>query len=278
MTNTVSTADQQTNKQPLLTISIVTYNPNFIELKKTLNTLKIALNGLPNGSFSVTVIDNSANNKVTSFLKRNFEDFPIKLICGQGNIGFGRAHNLVNKEMGEFHLILNPDIQLDPDALINALAFMQKNDSCGLLSPQASWPDGQRQYLCKRYPAVFDLILRGFAPARIRALFSSRLALYEMQAQTQDEVYWNPPIVSGCFMLFRKKILVKLRGFNDDFFLYFEDFDLSLRSGKLANTAYVPSVKVIHSGGNTSKKGSWHIKIFIRSAITFYRTHGLKLL
>jgi len=277
MTSTVSTVDQQTNKQPLLTISIVTYNPNFIELENTLKSLKIALNGFSNGSFSVTIIDNSASNRVTSFLKRNFEDFPIKLICGQGNIGFGRAHNLVNKEMGEFHLILNPDIQLAPDALMNALAFMQKNDSCGLLSPQASWPDGQRQYLCKRYPAVFDLMLRGFAPARIRGLFSSRLARYEMQAQTQDEVYWNPPIVSGCFMLFRARILMDLHGFNNDFFLYFEDFDISLRSRKFANTVYVPGVKVIHLGGHASKKGFWHIKIFIRSAITFYRIHGIKV-
>jgi len=277
MTSTVSTADQQTNKQPLLTISIVTYNPNFIELENTLNSLKVALNGFSIGSFSVTIIDNSASDEVSSFLKHNFEDFPIKLIYGQGNIGFGRAHNLVNKEMGEFHLILNPDIQLAPDALVNALAFMKSNDNCGLLSPHASWPDGKRQYLCKRYPAAFDLILRGFAPARIRTLFSSRLARYEMQTQTQDEIYWNSPIVSGCFMMFRTRILIDLHGFNDDFFLYFEDFDLSLRSGKLADTAYVPSVKVIHSGGNASKKGFWHIKVFIRSAITFYRTHGIKL-
>jgi len=277
MTSTVSTADQQTNKQPLLTISIVTYNPNFIELENTLNSLKIALNGLSSGSFSVTIIDNSASDEVSSFLEHNFEDFPIKLIYGQGNIGFGRAHNLVNKEMGEFHLILNPDIQLAPETLVNALAFMKSNDNCGLLSPHASWPDGKRQYLCKRYPAVFDLILRGFAPARIRALFSSRLARYEMQDQTQDEVYWNPPIVSGCFMLFRKKILLDLRGFNDNFFLYFEDFDLSLRSRKLADTAYVPTVKVIHSGGHASRKGVWHILKFFKSGLLFYRIHYFKL-
>jgi GT2 family glycosyltransferase len=181
------------------------------------------------------------------------------------------------KQIGEFHLILNPDIRLDADALINALAFMRANERCGLLSPYAVWPNGQRQYLCKRYPAVFDLILRGFAPQIIRSLFSARLAQYEMQAETQNNVFWNPPIVSGCFMFFKGTTLKNTHRFSNKFFLYFEDFDLSLRSGKIADTAYVPDVRVIHAGGHASKKGFWHIKVFIQSAMTFYRIHGFKL-
>ncbi|MFE0236524.1 glycosyltransferase family 2 protein [Brucella anthropi] len=277
MTYSVSAADPQINKQPLLTISIVTFNPDFDELKKTLDSLKIALNGWASDTFSVTIADNSVDDEVASFLLRSYPGLPIKLIHGQGNIGFGRAHNLAMKQIGEFHLILNPDIQLDADALINALAFMRANERCGLLSPYAAWPNGQRQYLCKRYPAVFDLILRGFAPKIIRSFFSARLAQYEMQAETQNDVFWKPPIVSGCFMFFRSCILKNTHGFSDKFFLYFEDFDLSLRSRKIADTAYVPSVRVIHAGGHASKKGFWHIKVFIQSAMTFYRTHGFKL-
>ncbi|MCV9910490.1 glycosyltransferase family 2 protein [Brucella sp. HL-2] len=277
MSNNVSATYQPTNKQSLLTISIVTFNPNFAELEKTLNSLKIALNGFADETFSITVVDNSDSNEVASFLMRNYSELPLKLIHGQGNVGFGRAHNIALQEMGEFHLILNPDIQLAQDALVNALAFMRENENCGLLSPHASWPDGQRQYLCKRYPAVFDLILRGFAPRKIRSLFSTRLARYEMQAETQDVAYWNPPIVSGCFMFFKGTTLKNAGGFSDKFFLYFEDFDLALRSRKIADTAYLPTIRVVHAGGHASKKGLWHIKVFIRSAIKFYNTHGLKL-
>ncbi len=277
MINSVSAPYQPTNKQSLLTISIVTFNPNFAELEKTLTSLKIALDGFADETFSITVVDNSDGNQVASFLKDNYSELPFELIHGQGNIGFGRAHNIALQKMGEFHLILNPDIQLARDALVNALAFMRENGNCGLLSPRASWPDGQRQYLCKRYPAVFDLILRGFAPRKIRSLFSTRLARYEMQAETQNTVYWNPPIVSGCFMFFRSNILKEVGGFNTKFFLYFEDFDLSLRSLYISNTAYAPSIHVVHAGGHASKKGFWHVKVFIQSALIFYRTHGVKL-
>jgi GT2 family glycosyltransferase len=277
MLNSVSASDQQTNKQLMLTISIVTFNPDFAELEKTLTSLKTALDGFANESFSVTIVDNSVSNAVASFLLHNFPDLSVKLVHGQGNIGFGRAHNMAIVQTGEFHLILNPDIQLDPDALVNAIAFMRASEQCGLLSPRASWPDGQRQYLCKRYPAVFDLVLRGFAPRVIRSFFSARLARYEMQAETQSSVCLNPPIVSGCFMLFRGATLKKTGGFSDKFFLYFEDFDLSLRSSQIAETAYVPSVNVVHAGGHASRKGFWHIRVFVRSAITFYQIHGLKL-
>ncbi|EMG53553.1 glycosyl transferase family protein [Ochrobactrum sp. CDB2] len=277
MINSISPSDQQTNKQLRLTISIVTFNPDFAELEKTLCSLKSALQGFTNNAFQIIIVDNSTDNAVASFLEQKFDNLPIQLIHGQGNIGFGRAHNMALKQTGEFHLILNPDIELDSDALVNAIAFMRSSERCGLLSPRATWPDGKRQYLCKRYPAVFDLVLRGFAPQLIRSFFSMRLARYEMKAETQSEVFWNPPIVSGCFMFFRGAILRKAGGFSDKFFLYFEDFDLSLRCAKIAETAYVPSVKVVHSGGHASRKGIWHIRVFVRSAITFYRIHGLKI-
>ncbi|MGB5840812.1 MAG: glycosyltransferase family 2 protein, partial [Brucella anthropi] len=117
-----------------------------------------------------------------------------------------------------------------------------------------------------------------FVPQAIRSSFSTRLARYELQAETQNAVYWNPPIVSGCFMFFRSATLKNTGGFSDRFFLYFEDFDLSLRSRQTVDTAYVPTIRVIHAGGHASKKGLWHIKTFIRSAITFYAIHGLKIL
>lgn len=278
MTYSVLPVDPRINNQPLLTVSIVTFNPDFHELKKTLDSLKIALTKLAPETFSITIVDNSSGNDVASFLLRNYPKLPVKLIQGHGNIGFGRAHNLAMQQMGEYHLILNPDVQLHSEALTTAIAFMQTNPECGLISPYATWPNGERQYLCKRYPAVLDLLLRGFAPKTIRTYFKERLQRYEMRAETQSNVWWNPPIVSGCLMFFRTATLLRAGGFSDDYFLYFEDFDLSLRVENISAVAYVPTVRVIHSGGNSSKKGLWHIRTFICSAITFYRKHGLKIM
>ncbi|MGB3349838.1 MAG: glycosyltransferase family 2 protein [Brucella anthropi] len=264
--------------RPLLTISIVTFDPDFVELRQTLDSLTIALKKIEKRHCLLTILDNSANDSVSIFLAENYRHLPIRLLQGHGNIGFGRAHNLALDVLGEFHLILNPDIQLHPEALSNAIAFMNANQRCGLISPYAEWPDGIRQYLCKRYPSVFDLFLRGFAPNIIRTFFNERLQRYEMRAETQNDVYWNPPIISGCLMFFRSQTLIEAEGFSDSYFLYFEDFDLSLRVRGFSDIAYVPTVRIIHSGGNTSKKGFWHIRTFIRSAILFYYNHGLKII
>ena len=82
------------------------------------------------------------------------------------------------------------------------------------------------------------------------------------------------PIVSGCFMFFRRDVLDAVGGFSPDYFLYFEDFDLSLRVSKVARIAYVPAVRIVHHGGDAARKGLKHIWMFTRSAVTFFNTHG----
>jgi len=262
----------------LLTVSVVTYKPDLIELSSTLNSLVGALSNFDPAQVAITIVDNSPEDTIAGLLESELRSWKYTLINGHGNIGFGRAHNLAMKILGQYHLVLNPDIQMEDDALQLAIHFIENNFTCGLLSPHAIWPDGRRQYLCKRFPAVFDLLLRGFTPRIIQEAFDKRLGRYEMRAETQKNVFWNPPIVSGCFMFFRSKILQASKGFNPKYFLYFEDFDLSLRCGELAKVAYVPSIKVIHAGGHASSKGVWHVRQFMRSAALFYATHGVKII
>ncbi|WP_226622864.1 glycosyltransferase [Brucella anthropi] len=262
----------------LLTISIVTFKPDPIELRSTLDSLAGALSGFDRAQIAITIVDNSPEDTISDLLQTALKSWNYKLIQGHGNIGFGRAHNLALQTTGQYHLVLNPDIQMEPDALQLSINFLNKNPICGLISPHAIWPDGRRQYLCKQFPAIFDLFLRGFAPSIIRKVFKNRLSRYEMRSETQDNVFWAPPIVSGCFMFFRGSVISRLGGFDPRYFLYFEDFDLTLRCGTIATIAYVPAVKVIHSGGHASRKGAWHIRQFIRSATRFYMAHGLRII
>ncbi len=262
----------------LLTVSIVTFKPNLAELKSTLESLVEALTRFDPALIGITLIDNSPEDTVSPLLKSVLQGWNFTFIHGQGNVGFGHGHNFALNGLGQYHLILNPDIELAPDALVNAVQFLQENPSCGLLSPYATWPDGRRQYLCKRFPSVFDLLLRGFAPKIIRGLFSARLKHYEMYQETQNEIFWNPPIISGCFMFFRGTTLSETGGFDPRYFLYFEDFDLSIRCAKLADIAYVPTIKIIHAGGHASRKGAWHIRQFAQSAARFYAIHGYKFI
>lgn len=260
-----------------LTTAIVCFHSNADKFRKTIESLHVASARAfcesKSRDCALTIVNNDgAANNLDLVVSTGWEDPHV--ISSQGNVGFGQGHNLAMQDMGEYHLILNPDVEIAPDALASALTFMEANPQCGLLAPKTFNGKGGREYLCKRYPSVLDIALRGFAPAWLASLFRSRLGHYEMRDVMNDEVVWDPPIISGCFMLFRSEVLEKVGGFDLDFFLYFEDFDLSLRTAAFARIAYVPDVKIVHHGGDAARKGLRHICLFSKSAITFFNKHG----
>ncbi|ENL0635731.1 glycosyltransferase [Klebsiella variicola] len=257
-----------------LKISIVTYHINN-DIFPLLDSFLIAVEKLSYLTYEVAIIENGNRAKTNIHLQVE-EKYPFVTVTIAGkNLGYGRAHNLTIDQNFDYHLVLNPDIEFFPDSLQNAVNFMEDNVQCGLLSPQCYWENGHRQYLCKRYPDVSVLFIRAFAPKFFQNIFRNKLEYYCMKDEMQSEtVLWNPPIVTGCFMFFRTDILTALGGFDKDFFLYFEDTDLSLRACSITDVAYVPNVKIMHHGGNVSKKGLKHILLFTSSMIKFFRKHG----
>lgn len=264
-----------------LSISLVTYQPQPAQLAATLSTLDqalLAVHSQDSGSAQLTLIDHSPQCSIETPSLRSTTSCTV--IHNPANPGFGAGHNRVLAQpalLGEFHLVLNPDVELAADALAIALAFMRAHPDCVLLSPAARNADGSPQWLCKRYPSVLDLALRGFAPPWLKQRFARRLARYEMQDIADDEPYWDPPIVSGCFMLLRSNVFRQLGGFDERFFLYFEDFDLSLRAAAYGRLAHVPAVRIVHHGGHAARKGWRHILMFARSGLRFFRLHGWRL-
>lgn len=262
-----------------LSISIVTYRPDMSILTDTLSSLSEAASALiPSGGCEVYLVDNG-DELDNNYPIYSSPGMPITLIKGQGNVGFGSGHNLaISRVNSVYHLILNPDVIIMPNALVNALSFMNTHLQCSLLAPSVKAPDGVYQFLCKRKPSLLDLFLRGFAPKWLKSKYRNRLNHYEMRDFIADEVVWNPPIISGSFMFFRTSVLKDLGGFDPRFFLYFEDFDLSLRASSISYTAYVPSVRIIHYGGNAARKGIKHLLMFTVSAFRYFRKHGWKWL
>ncbi|WP_313048567.1 glycosyltransferase family 2 protein [Atlantibacter subterraneus] len=265
------------NKSAELTISLVVYQPTLEQLYETLNSLVRSLQHAQ-VSYHLYIIDNTPvlekSGVDQTFMSKLFSLGEYTYIRNKFNIGFGRAHNLTLGVNSKFHLVLNPDLIIDEEAISKAIEFMNKNENCGLISPYAIWSNGKIQRLCKNYPSVFILLLRGFAPHSIKKIFKSKLEEYEMVNEiTNNAIYYNPPMVSGCFMFFKTNIWKKCRGFDENYFLYFEDFDLSIRIKKYCNIAYVPEIKIIHHGGFAARKGFKHIILFFKSMIIFFTKH-----
>lgn len=264
-----------------LSISIVVYRPDRDMLDRVFETIAVGLRQLVMQRVRIYLIDNGAPGELIGVPRAGVRDeFELEVIAGHGNVGYGRGHNIaIERTDSRYHLVLNPDIELEERGLVEALSFLDARPDIGLLTPLICDERGEQQFLCRRFPTVLDLFVRGFLPIRLRRLFSKRLARYEMRDVIDDRtVLWDPPIVSGCFMLFRTVILKQLNGFDSRYFLYFEDYDLSLRTHKIARVVYLPTVRVLHHGGGAARKGGGHVKLFISSAFKFFSRFGWKWL
>jgi len=271
-----------------LTVSVVTYRPDAALLDRCLRMLALAIGAAREDgvvkSIAIALIDNSEDQaiaeEVTRLGKRRFADSGVQLhfLHGHANIGYGIAHNLMLNGTGaDYQLVLNPDVDIAPDAIINAVRWLDAHPEVGALAPAVTKPDGTPDFLCKRYPAVFDLFLRGFAPAVMRRWFRERLERYDLRDvidPASSEPVRDVPVMSGCCMLVRRKAIDTTGGFDPNFFLYFEDFDWSVRLNKVTQTAYLPSFRVVHHGGGAARKGWKHIGWFAKSAVRFYGKHG----
>ncbi|OXC76091.1 glycosyltransferase [Caballeronia sordidicola] len=251
-------------------------------LGRVFETLADALRQLaPARPAHLYLIDNGAPGELIGVPKGALRaEFVLETIAGHGNVGYGRGHNLaIDRTQSRYHLVLNPDIELDERGLVEALSFLEARPETGLLTPFIRDESGEQQFLCRRFPSMLDLFARGFLPSSARRLFSKRLARYEMRDVIGDRiVVWDPPIVSGCFMLFRTDVLKRLNGFDPRYFLYFEDYDLSLRTHEIARVVYVPAVRILHHGGGAARKGGAHVKLFVSSAFKFFQRFGWKWL
>lgn len=281
-----------------LSASIVVFDSDRALLQRTLESLAAAVTHAVGAglltSAGITIVDNdtAAGAMVDEPYVPEFAAPAATLattwrrIAGQGNVGFGRGHNLVLRDGNaadiDLHLVLNPDALLAADALTQGLAWMRESPACGMVAPNGAGPDGAPLFLCKRYPDVLTLLLRAAAPAAVRKWFAGRLARYELRdvvGETADRAAQGVPLASGCCMLLRREAVQHTHGFDPAFFVYFEDYDLSLRltQGGTWRIDYLPAMHLVHFGGNAARKSRAHIRLFAAGAIRFFNKHGWKL-
>jgi GT2 family glycosyltransferase len=277
--------EQDNTTDVRLSVSIVLYNSPIELLLRTLDSLAQSVahasrfRSIPR--IDVHIIDNSQEVGIRDEAQSALascsagELLNLHYIESCENHGFGAGHNKVLDSLDStYHLILNPDAELGEETVEAGVACMLDEPGTVLLSPQVWSDDGHQEFLCKRYPSVLVLLLRAFAPRFVRRIFRRRLHHYEMRDACAGDLPSDVLLASGCFMLVSTAALQEVGGFDERYFLYFEDFDLSLKLGGKGRKVYNPSMKIVHHGGYAARKGMLHVKLFVRSGVQFFRSHG----
>ena len=190
------------------------------------------------------------------------------------NLGYGAAHNIAIRESIydniPFHLVINPDIILDAKELDRMLDFVSQNPLVGSLMPKVTYPNGQLQYLCKLLPTPLDVFGRRFLPA---SWIAQRNHQYEMRASGYDKIM-NIPYLSGCFMLLRTEAVKQARLFDERFFMYPEDMDLTRRIHRNYLTVYFPHATIIHNHEKASYKSLKMLWIHMVNMCRYFNKWG----
>lgn len=250
----------------MITSSIVLYNNDIAIVKKAIDSfLSLQLD------FKLYLIDNSQLNT----LKAVKSDERIVYVHNPANPGFGAAHNMAIemalREGSAYHFIVNPDIYFDTDVVSPMVKYMDTHPDVGMMMPEILYPDGAIQHLPKLLPSPFWILKRKFKSGS--QSYKKFIDRYELRNVPPKCIY-NVPILSGCFSALNMAAIKKVGGYDDRYFMYFEDFDLSRRVHAQFKTLYYPEVSVYHEYEGGANKNPKLFRIFIQSAITYFNKWG----
>jgi len=202
------------------------------------------------------------------------EEQRIHYLVPGTNKGYGSAHNLALREAlksSQYHVVSNPDIFFRRGTLERIYEYMEKNQRVGQLMPRIVSPLGEVQHLCKLLPSPSDLFIRRFIPLRkLRDALNAHYELHSFSYATPLKV----PYLSGCFMWFRVSALGRVGLFDERFFMYPEDIDITRRMYRHECPLYVPTATVVHDHGKESYKNIRMTVVHLRNMVKYFNKWG----
>ena len=195
--------------------------------------------------------------------------FPVRVLINPQPKGFGANHNAAFRESGcRYFCVLNPDIRLESDpfpALIACLA----DPSLGVAAPLIRNPAGSIEDNARLFPTPWTIVRKALAGSGLDYATGTQI------------IY--PDWVAGMFMLFPRDVFAEVGGFDERYFLYYEDVDLCARLSAIGRWAAIcPQACAVHAARRESRRSlrhlRWHIssmfRFFFRRAATFRRTRS----
>jgi GT2 family glycosyltransferase len=255
----------------LVDISIVALNQRR-DLERLLPTLS---EGFDNSVARILLLDNRSTDGTHEYIASRYPN--VYYLFNNKVTGYGGNHNLnIKRSSAKYVLILNADIVVRFADLMRLVNHMQIDDSVVLATGRISGPDGAVQGLVKRPPTLAILVARllGF-PLRL-PLVRRMNERYETRDLGYDKDR-DVEIVSGAFMVADTAALRVVGGFDERYFMYFEDFDLCMRIRQYGRVRFFSDVQAIHLWHRDAHKSIRHMGWFLKSAARFFVTYGCKL-
>ncbi len=249
----------------MLSISIVTYNTSTDELAKCLSSLASPIVKI------IYIVDNSNQQYLNDFCKR----YDNVIYIGSENVGYGAGHNkalrkaLEDKEL-KYHLVLNSDVYFEPSILDKIANYMDSNDDVAQIQPYVTFPNGELQYTVRLLPTPANLIFRRFMPKSMVKKMDNRYTLAFWNHKTTANIAYH----QGSFMFFRLSAFEKVGLFDERYFMYPEDIDITRRMHQHYRTLYWPDVSIVHAHRAESYKSKKMLKIHIVNMIKYFNKWG----
>lgn len=250
-----------------MTVSLVTYRHSLAAVRAVVDAV------MKSGNVeSFYVIDNAGETGLRAELAAVYpqiEYIPLD------NPGFGAAHNVaIRKAMeagAKYHAVVNPDIDFKPGTLERIAAFMDENNDVGLVMPKTVNPDGTMQYNAKLLPTPWDSFGRRFLP---KGWTAQRNRRYELRDVDHERTF-DCGYLCGCFLVFRLECLKEVGLFDERYFMYPEDIDISRRVyASRWRSVYFAGAEVVHAHEAASYK-NWRMTwIHIKNMVKYYNKWG----
>jgi GT2 family glycosyltransferase len=204
-------------------------------------------------SCEIVIVDNASRDRTLEEVKRLVPN--ARVISNNRNAGFAHACNQgAEIAAGEYLLFLNPDVELDADAIGALLNVIEGRSDAGLVSGRLRNPDGTFQATCRRFPTIGNMIFsRGSVFGRICSDSGASAARYTLPDFTETT---EVPSVAATMVMVRRSLFAQVGGFDRRFFMFMEDTDLSLRLHQLGyRNLFAPTAGGVHHWGKGAKAG-----------------------
>ncbi len=219
----------------------------------------------------ILAVDNHSDDESIGFLRAHLNGLPsVTIVETRKNLGYGRGNNAASRQAkGEYILIINPDNVLPKDGVERMLSYLKTHPETGIVGPALVYPDGAVRPSARPFPKLTDLLSKRLFPAKWQTRYDKDMA--DMQRKDAVDVDW---MVGACLLL-KADLYRALGGFDERFFLFFEDIDLCRRiKGRGLKVTYLPSVRVLDRRGRLS--GSSIFSLVTRKTTRIHLMSALK--